>query len=406
MERSHTFYEDLEKKVRSGAVTDEEIRELFTRQNKRHENIISAIEGENAGGYPITSVYIMEHSELNRLAAENGMESPDYVSDYKEVYRRALLAMGVNWVDQWIPDNPLSMGAHGYEGSELGATTGGETLVLDGIPIEEPEDVVEHLEKCVFPWLRSMIENYDYEAKIREIGLNEYWAQMEMGEEMLKTGHATARFPQLDYFTYGYVNYFCAYVMYSDVIEESFKLQAELARKDNTAVVEAYKRYNLPKIIRLDHDMTDSRTTLVDIKSLERTWFPLADYSLKPFEGSDIRLIWHSDGNVMPMVPGLLDIGISGFQGFQYEDGVDFDHMCRLRDKWGRPMFLIAGSSVTRTLPMGTPEDVRAQIDYFVKNHGDTALALGFSSSMTPGVPPANLDAARERFLYYRNHIK
>ena len=291
MERSHTFYEDLGKKVRSGAVTDEEIRELFTRQNKRHADIISAIEGENVGGYPITGVNIMEHSELNRMAAENGMESPDYVSDYKEVYRRALLAMGVNWVDQWIPDNPLSMGAHGYEGSELGATTGGETLVLDGIPIEEPEDVVEHLEKCVFPWLRSMIENYDYEAKIREIGLNEYWAQMEMGEEMLKTGHATARFPQLDYFTYGYVNYFCAYVMYSDVIEESFKLQAELARKDNTAVVEAYKRYNLPKIIRLDHDMTDSRTTLVDIKSLERTWFPLADkieLDLKPALTEDI----------------------------------------------------------------------------------------------------------------------
>lgn len=57
-------------------------------------------------------------------------------------------------------------------------------------------------------------------------------------------------------------------------------------------------------------------------------------------------------------------------------------------------------------IPIEEPEDVRAQIDYFVKNHGDTALALGFSSSMTLGVPHENLDAARERFLYWRSHIE
>ena len=55
--------------------------------------MISAIAGENKGGYPVKAMNIMEHAELNRLAAANGMESPDYISDYKEVYRRAILAM-------------------------------------------------------------------------------------------------------------------------------------------------------------------------------------------------------------------------------------------------------------------------------------------------------------------------
>ncbi len=388
-------------------VSDAEIRELFTAQNKKHEEMTAAIAGYNLNGYPTAMVHIMQHDDLNRLAARNGMESPDYKKDPVEVFRRSAMEIGCNTCDQWIPYNSLTMGDKGYENGGYSATTGVKEVVLDGMPIEEPEDVVEHLERFVFPKLQERIDTFDEEARIREIGLEEYRQQMELGTDILKTGYRFIKFPHMRYETYGYENYFCAYQLYEDVMERDFKLQAEFYRKNNKAAAEAYKRYNLPKLFRLDHDLTDSRSTLVDIRSMDRIYFPYVDECLQPIlKDTDVRLIWHCDGNITPMVPRLLDIGIRGFQGFQYEDGVDFEKLCKMRDKDGKPLFMWAGVSVTTTLPHGTPEDVRKQLDYLVEVHGDTALMLGCTSSVVPGIPSANIDALMEGLRDYRTHKK
>ena len=44
--------------------------------------------------------------------------------------------------------------------------------------------------------------------------------------------------------------------------------------------------------------------------------------TVQPFLDAGVTLIWHCDGNLSQMVPRLLDCGLKGFQGFQYEDGI------------------------------------------------------------------------------------
>ena len=63
-----------------------------------------------------------------------------------------------------------------------------------------------------------------------------------------------------------------------------------------------------------------------------------------------------------------------------------------------------AGVSVTRTLPFGTPADVRSELDWLVRHGPHAGLFLGASSSITPGVPWENLDALIEGLAYYRSH--
>jgi uroporphyrinogen-III decarboxylase len=106
----------------------------------------------------------------------------------------------------------------------------------------------------------------------------------------------------------------------------------------------------------------------------------------------------------MQMVPRLLDVGLSGFQGFQYEDGMDYEKICRMKTKDGRDLIIIAGVSVTRTLPMGTPDDVRREMKWLVEKGPRAGLILAGSSSVTPGVPWANIQAFVEGFKYYRTH--
>lgn len=352
-------------------------------------------------GIPSWLLNIMEHSIIERLA---GVAPGEYARNPVEVYRRMQVAIGTCLMDQWIPENPLSMGVHGYEGVSHGATTGAQDIVVDGMLINSPEAVVEHLESVVFPRLVSAIQNFDEEACVSEIIRREKATQELLGPTMLKAPYGVISFPGFAYGTYGYVNYFSAYALYPDVMEKHFSLQADLAIKKNRAAARAILEANLPPLVRLDHDMADSRGTLVSMESLERIWLPHFARSIEPCLKAGIKMIWHCDGNLMEMVPRLLECGLVGFQGFQYEDGMDYQRICRMKTRDGDSPIIIAGVSVTRTLPLGTPADVKRELDWLVENGPETGLFLGASSSITPGTPWENIKTLVDGLAYYREH--
>ena len=352
-------------------------------------------------GIPAWLLNVMDHAHIGRLA---GLADDSYLKEPEETYLAMQRALGVCLMDQYLWDNPLSMGGHGYEGRELGATTGGGPPILDGIVINSPEAVVEHLEKVVFPSLVRAELEFDEDARYFEIMNMEAALQERVGPTMLKSGYAFLTFPCLAYGTYGYEAYFSAYALYPEVIERHFALQADLALRTNRAAARAYTEGGLPPLYRLDHDMADSRGTLVRIETLDRLWFPHLARCLEPLLKTGVNLIWHCDGNLMEMVPRLLDVGIAGFQGFQYEDGMDYERICRMKTRDGRSLIIIAGVSVTRTLPMGTPDDVKRELDWLVEFGPPVGLFLGASSSIAPGVPWPNMVTLKEGLAYYRRY--
>jgi len=350
-------------------------------------------------GIPSWVIHVMEHSMIERLA---GAQPGDYCKDPTRVYLAMQRAVGACMIDQFIPDNPLTMGDKGFEGKEKGATTGAERIVLDGIEIAGPEAVVEHLERFEFPRLRKAAADLDEERRVADILRGEATAQATLGPDILKAPYAVARFPCFRYGAYGYAPYFMAYALYPDVMERDFALQADLALRNNRAVARAYAEGRLPPLLRLDHDMADSRGTLVDVRSLDRLWFPHFARCLEPLLRSDVRLIWHCDGNLMEMAPRLLDVGLRGFQGFQYECGMDYNRICRMKAKDGSDLLIIAGVSVSTTLPYGTPMDVRRELRHLVEAGPPTGLFLAGSSSITPGVPWESLQALAAGLAHYR----
>ena len=185
-------------------------------------------------------------------------------------------------------------------------------------------------------------------------------------------------------------------------MERHFSLQADLAVLNNRAVAAAIVGADLPLVTRIDHDMADARGPLVSPASLERLWYAHFARSIEPLLKAGIRCVWHCDGNVMPMMDPLIECGVSGFQGFQYECGVDYPAICRKRDRQGRSMLIWAGVSVTTTLPFGNATQVRDEMRWLVDNGPSTGLFLATSSSMTPGVPWANVEAMVEGFEHYR----
>ena len=363
---------------------------------------LDTILSRSADGIGIWLINPMEWAMIDRLAR---VPEGTYRRQPVETYRRMLVNSACCMVDQWIPENPLTIGAHGYESNTArGATTGAETVVVDGIEINQPEDVVAHLERIAFPALRATTEDFDEDQHVRAIIAHERQVQDLLGDEMLKAPYCPAVFPSLGYWKYGYANYFMAYALYPEVMEQHFKLQADHAVRVNRAVARALIEGELPTYLRLDHDMADSRGTLVDITSLDRIWFPHFARCLEPLVRANIRMIWHCDGNLMQMAPRLLAAGIKGFQGFQYECGMDYDRICRMKAHDGDDLLIIAGVSVTHTLPHGTPDDVRKEMRWLVERGPQRGLFLGCSSSIAPGVPWENLQTLVEGFWHYRTH--
>jgi hypothetical protein len=352
-------------------------------------------------GIPSWLIHPMEHAHIERIA---GAQPGDYKKNPEKVYLACQRAIGTCLLDQFIPDNPLSMGDRGYEGAGKGATTGAEKVICDGVVIDSPEAVVEHMERVAFPAIRSAIAGFDEETRVKQILEGEAALQERLGPEILKSGYGFIGLPAFAYTTYGYANYFMAFALYSEVIERHFSLQADLALLNNRAAARAYAEGKLPPLNRLDHDMAGSRGTLVHINLLDRIWFPHFARCLEPMLKTDVRMIWHCDGNLMEMVPRLLEVGLRGFQGFQYEDGMDYGKICRMKTKDGEDPVIIAGVSVTRTLPMGTPDDVKGEMAWLVENGPKSGLFLGCSSSITPGVPWENMQTLIEGLRYYRTH--
>ena len=352
-------------------------------------------------GVPSWMMHVMQHSHIERLA---GAQPGDYQKDPVGTYLACQRAAGVCLIDQFIPENPLSMGDEGYEDRELGATTGAEETILDGILIDSAEAVVEHLERFAFPSFRRAIDEFDEDTRVTEIIEGERAIQEQIGPTFLKTGYAFISIPGLAYGTYGYVPYFVAYGIYPEVIEKHFSQQADLAVLNNRAAARAYTEADLPPLYRLDHDMADSRGTLVDPRSLDRLWFPHVARALEPLLKTDLRMIWHCDGNLMEMVPRLLDVGVAGFQGFQYEDGMDYEKICQMKTRDGEGLTIVGGVSVTRTLPFGTPDDVKREMEWLVENGPRVGLFLGASSSIAPGTPWDNIATMAAGLNYYRTH--
>ena len=350
-------------------------------------------------GIPTWLVHLMEHGHIERLA---GAAPGDYLRSPEQTYMTGQRAAGVCMIDQRLWDNPLSMGAHGYEGTQRGATTGAEQSVRDGIVIDSADAVARHLQEVAFPRLQREAADFDEDARVRELLAAEISEQARIGPAILKCGYGFTPFPCLGYGDYGYIPYFVAYGRYPELMERHFALQADLAVLHNRAAARVCTEGGLPRFYRLDHDMADSRGTLVNVKSLDRLWFPHFARSIEPLVRAGLRLIWHCDGNLMQMVPRLIAVGVGGFQGFQYEDGMDYERICALRTRDGGPLTIFGGVSVTRTLPFGTPEDVRHELRWLADNGPRTGLFLGCSSSVTPGVPWENIAVLVEGLNYYR----
>ncbi|MGD9520263.1 MAG: uroporphyrinogen decarboxylase family protein [Armatimonadota bacterium] len=215
-----------------------------------------------------------------------------------------------------------------------------------------------------------------------------------LGADALVIGH----FGQSDfmggYTRWGYENYLAAAALYPEALRRYYHHTALLGRLENQAIVLACEKHGLPPFTYSGQDICGANGPLMSPRMLREIYFPELKWCLEPLVEEGVEIIWHCDGNIMPILYDLLDLGVTGLQGFEEEHGVDYAQMVKLKDRRGRPLIIIGCVSVTSTLPHGTPDDVRAAVERsFTLAGRGRGFVLSSTSSVLPETPPENIDA-------------
>ncbi|MBE7499765.1 MAG: hypothetical protein HS113_05540 [Verrucomicrobiales bacterium] len=114
------------------------------------------------------------------------------------------------------------------------------------------------------------------------------------------------------------------------------------------------------------------------------------------FRDADRPVLLHSDGDLWPILPDLVDLGLTTLNPVQPEV---LDH-ARLQREFGRHLSFYGGVSTQEVLPRGTPAEVRNAVRTCLDRLAPdgTGLLLGPSHRMQSDIPVANVEAMLDAF--------
>ncbi len=185
------------------------------------------------------------------------------------------------------------------------------------------------------------------------------------------------------YAEFGYNAFWLACVAYPEAVGKIWWARSLMSRQRAKILVRLYKEFDLVPLMFCGEDLCNNSGPMVNPRFLRQYYLPTVQMIIEPLVDAGIRLIHHCDGDVRPMINDYLEIGFSGLQGFQYELGIDLYDLAKLRSLKGEPLLFFTGLSVSRTLPLGTPEDIRAEVEYFLAaTDGGQGMFL-FTSNVT-----------------------
>lgn len=229
------------------------------------------------------------------------------------------------------------------------------------------------------------------------------------GDDILFLPYALAGdCPFMYYSQFGYQYYFEAIALYPEAIGRLFRSAAEHSRLRNEVLAVAVREAGVPPWVYFGQDICDNAGTMISLAALDRLYFPMLKHALEPLNKAGIRKVWHSDGNINPIIDRLLDCGIDGFQGLQEdrwlppEQVVPLGRLAKMTARTGDKLILFGSLSVRDVLPHGTPDDVRRDVERCIDAAAEGGgYFLAPTSTLGPDVPVENIEAMAEHCREY-----
>jgi len=142
-------------------------------------------------------------------------------------------------------------------------------------------------------------------------------------------------------------------------------------------------------------DIAGQQGLLVSLGMWQTFIKPLHKRLNRIIHGMGAKVVYHSDGDITDAVEGLMDMGIDVLEALQFSAG-KMDPAV-LKAKGGNRLSFAGGVSVQTTLPFGTADQVRAEVETLIRTLGKGGgYILGPSHLIQAGTPPENVLAMFE----------
>lgn len=227
--------------------------------------------------------------------------------------------------------------------------------------------------------------------------------QNQMGDIVWMPTYWDIVHPSFEWYNgFGYNTYMEFMGLYPETAGKLFASQAEVQRKRAELLVEIYDELDMVPLVHIGTDICGKNGPVVSPEFLREHYFPQVKKTLEPLVEAGFRTVWHADGVIDPIVDDLLACGVSGFQGFQWEYGIDLEELVSKRTITGDKLTMFAGPSTSSTLPFGTIDDVHKEIEHIIDVAADKcALFVLPGNDVLPDTPLEHLVEMHRHAIEY-----
>ena len=124
--------------------------------------------------------------------------------------------------------------------------------------------------------------------------------------------------------------------------------------------------------------MASNANPMVSPRTYERVFLPLMAEMVSAYRaaGADF-VVFHSDGNILPLLPMLIEAGVDAINPVEPKAGMD---AVTIRERYGRQLALVGGLDNAFDLPSGDSERIAAGLQHLLEAGRDGGLILGCHS--------------------------
>lgn len=181
---------------------------------------------------------------------------------------------------------------------------------------------------------------------------------------------------------FGFENFMVTLYDERDLIEEVLEQYATYY----VAMAERLTQYDLTFFYAGD-DVAYRTGTLVQPDLLRELWVPRMQRIMAPAVQRNIPILFHSDGNIVDIIPDLLEMGVNALNPIE-PYGMD---IVEIKKRYGRGLTLVGNMDVGGVLSQGTPAQVRAEASALIDAVGrDAGFVLASGHSIMSNVRPEN----------------
>jgi len=251
------------------------------------------------------------------------------------------------------------------------------------------------------PSAEEIEAGFDFPAEYAEFRRQLLEGQALCGEEMVWMPAQWGAGAGISWYgEFGYENFFLIVGGFEAHARKLVEVGGMRGRNMCRLVAQAVREGIYPHAVLLGEDICTQRGPMISPDFMEQYYAPQLRAGLEPLLEVGCRPVWHSDGDVRPIMDMLLDCGVQGFQGFQPECGLTIDYVAGLRTREGNPLVIFGPLAVTTELPVLTPTEVRRTVRHAIDVcRGNAHLALFTSNTINPDIPLENIYAMYDEVM-------